>query len=175
MKNKRILQHYKKIFSLNQKEDTLDQILAPFLTIYKQTLDKLMKTLPVDSKSAANQRQRSTVRLTTNASDEKYILEEKRKELHNLDLAVFKIAIALARISFYTMGIILPRDQNLRQIPYFGDKDPLYDYQTCLEIVSLFKHQIERMEHIERQLAISTHSLSSNFDPRASLSRQSST
>ena len=117
-----------------------------------------MKSLPSEPlKSGSLSARHKSTRLTTNLSDEKHILDEKRKELHYLDLTVFKISIALARISFYTMGIILPRDQNLRQIPYFGDKDPLYDYQTCLEIVSLFKHQIERMEHIEKQLGNPNH------------------
>lgn len=129
-----------------------------------------MRTLPTDVKIGGQASLRSkSVRLTVNQNDEKHILDEKRKELYNLDLAVFKIAIALARISFYTMGIILPRDQNLRQIPYFGEKDPLYNYQTCLEIVSMFKHQVERIEHIERQLVTPAHALSVNYDSRASM------
>ena len=38
------------------------------------------------------------------------ILEEKRKEILVLEENVLKIVIAIERINYYTMGIILPRD-----------------------------------------------------------------
>lgn len=67
------------------------------------------------------------------ATDERLILEEKRKELRQLELTVFKIVIAVERINYYTMGVILPRDHNLNLIPFFegANKDPsspLYDF-----------------------------------------------
>ena len=67
-------------------------------------------------------------RITQSAVDEKMILDEKRRLLHDLDLLVLKIVIAVERINYYTMGIILPRDQNLKVIPFFeSQKDPIYD------------------------------------------------
>lgn len=53
---------------------------------------------------------RNSVRPTISPSDERIILDEKRTELHNLELLVLKIVIAVERINYYTMGIILPRD-----------------------------------------------------------------
>lgn len=90
-------------------------------------------------------------------ADEKVILEQKRKELHALEMTVFKVVIAIERINYYTMGVILPRDHNLNLIPFFegANKDPnspLYDFQSCLQICSLVKNMIERQEQIERQL-----------------------
>jgi len=38
------------------------------------------------------------------------ILEEKRKQLYDLEFLVLKIVIAVERVNYYTMGIILPRD-----------------------------------------------------------------
>lgn len=38
------------------------------------------------------------------------ILEEKRKQLNDLEYLVLKIVIAVERVNYYTMGIILPRD-----------------------------------------------------------------
>jgi hypothetical protein len=38
------------------------------------------------------------------------ILEDKRKDLYNLELLVLKSVIAVERINFYTMGVIMPRD-----------------------------------------------------------------
>jgi hypothetical protein len=38
------------------------------------------------------------------------ILDEKRKALYNLELLVLKAVIAVERINFYTMGVIMPRD-----------------------------------------------------------------
>jgi hypothetical protein len=79
-------------------------------------------------------------------------------------MLVFKMTIAVERINFYTMGIILPRDSNLNVIPFFEDSQQgkasfqkeastsNYDFQTCLQICSLLKNQIERLEQIERQL-----------------------
>ena len=55
-------------------------------------------------------RPRVSGRLTTSATDEKMILEEKRRELNHLDLTVLKIVIAVERINYYTMGVINPRD-----------------------------------------------------------------
>jgi hypothetical protein len=43
-------------------------------------------------------------------TDEIIFLTEKRKELNTLDLLVLKIVIAVERINYYTMGVILPRD-----------------------------------------------------------------
>jgi len=69
-----------------------------------------------------------SARVTQSATDEKMILEEKRKELLVLEESVLKIVIAIERINYYTMGIILPRDQLLNVIPFFESvKDPLYD------------------------------------------------
>lgn len=57
------------------------------------------------------------------------ILEDKRKDLYNLELLVLKSVIAVERINFYTMGVIMPRDQNMALIPFFElQKDPIYDY-----------------------------------------------
>jgi hypothetical protein len=68
-------------------------------------------------------------RVTNSATDEKMILEEKRTELNQLELLVFKIVIAVERINYYTMGVINPRDQNLKLIPFFeGHKDQAYDF-----------------------------------------------
>jgi hypothetical protein len=47
------------------------------------------------------------------------ILDDKRRQLYDLELLVLKIVIAVERINYYTMGIILPRDQNLKIIPFF--------------------------------------------------------
>ena len=67
---------------------------------------------------------------------------------------VFKIVIAVERINYYTMGVINPRDQNLKLIPFFeSHKDQAYDFQSCLKICSLIKSMIERQEQIERQLS----------------------
>lgn len=49
-------------------------------------------------------------RFTQSAVDERMILEEKRKQLNDLELLVLKIVIAVERVNYYTMGIILPRD-----------------------------------------------------------------
>lgn len=49
-------------------------------------------------------------RLTQSAVDERMILEEKRKQLNDLEYLVLKIVIAVERVNYYTMGIILPRD-----------------------------------------------------------------
>lgn len=69
------------------------------------------------------------------------ILEDKRKDLYNLELLVLKSVIAVERINFYTMGVIMPRDQNMALIPFFEvKKDPIYDYQSCLKICSLIKN-----------------------------------
>jgi hypothetical protein len=63
------------------------------------------------------------------------ILEEKRKQLYDLELLVLKIVITVERVNYYTMGIILPRDQNLNSIPFFySNQDPIYDIQSCLKI-----------------------------------------
>lgn len=59
--------------------------------------------------------------MTMSATDEKIILEKERKKLHELDLMVLKTSIAVERINYYTMGIILPRDSNLNPIPFFED------------------------------------------------------
>lgn len=90
-------------------------------------------------------------RLTTSATDEKMILEEKRRELNHLDLTVLKIVIAVERINYYTMGVINPRDQNLKLIPFFDEKkEQIYDLQSCLKICCLISNMIERQEQIER-------------------------
>jgi hypothetical protein len=70
----------------------------------------------------------SSERSVLPAVDEKMILDEKRRELNDLELKVLKIVIAVERINYYTMGIILPRDQNCRVIPFFeSTKDQVYD------------------------------------------------
>lgn len=75
------------------------------------------------------------------------ILDDKRRQLYDLELLVLKIVIAVERINYYTMGIILPRDQNLKIIPFFEKENNLiYDIQSCLKIQSLIKYQIERLE-----------------------------
>jgi hypothetical protein len=49
-------------------------------------------------------------RITQSAVDEKMILTEQRRLLYDLELLVLKMVIAVERINYYTMGIILPRD-----------------------------------------------------------------
>lgn len=133
---KRLIQHFKKLFKGSTRiEEQPDQVLAEFLTIYKEQLNQYHQDLISDHmlkqrlKSGSSVlaphtlnilgAQRRSVRPTISPSDEKVLLEEKRMELHNLELLVLKIVIAVERINYYTMGIILPRDQNLSLIPFF--------------------------------------------------------
>ena len=46
-------------------------------------------------------------------------LEQKRLELEEFELLVFKLAVVVERVNYYTTGIIFPRDQNLNIIPFF--------------------------------------------------------
>lgn len=71
---------------------------------------------------------RRSNRDTTSRPDEKKVLEDKRRDLHYLDLLVMKNVIIVERINYYTQGIILPRDQDLSVIPYHQQtQDPVYD------------------------------------------------
>lgn len=129
---KKMIQHFKKIFAMNRQiEEKIEMFLAPFLGIYKSQLENYLKELLKDSHlknritngngvkaNELGSRPRST-RITNSATDEKLILEEKRRDLYKLELTVLKIVIAVERINYYTMGVINPRDQNLKLIPFF--------------------------------------------------------
>lgn len=121
---KKMIQHFKKIFSMNRQiEERVEMFLAPFLGIYKNQLENYMKELLKDSQvrfrlansnvgvkgNELGSRPRSS-RITNSATDEKMILEDKRRDLNNLELLVLKIVIAVERINYYTMGVINPRD-----------------------------------------------------------------
>lgn len=160
-----MIQHFKKIFPKNSDEK-VESMLAPFLTIYKTQLETYLRQIMSDKQKlrhnvigskaigSLGSRPRSSRIVQVSASDEKQILEVQRKDLYQLELLVLKIVIAVERINYYTMGLILPRDQNLKQIPFFEtQKDPLYDFQSCLQICNLIKTMIERQEQIERQLS----------------------
>lgn len=87
----------------------------------------MFSTVSVHTLNNLGSRPRSN-RITQSAVDERLILDEKRKLLYDLELLVLKMVIAVERINYYTMGIILPRDQNLRIIPFFDqENDPIYD------------------------------------------------
>jgi hypothetical protein len=84
-------------------------------------------------------------------------LEKKREELEEFEELVFKIAVVVERVNFYTTGIIFPRDQNLNIIPFFdtpyiagnsygGPRTAVqskgqaqFDFQSCLKIISVIK------------------------------------
>jgi hypothetical protein len=68
-------------------------------------------------------------------------------------MLVMKIVIIVERINYYTLGVILPRDQDLNVISYHQQtQDPVYDIQSCMQIQALIKHEINRLEQIELQL-----------------------
>jgi hypothetical protein len=84
--------------------------------------------------------------------DEKIILEERRRELMKLNLLVFRIVIAVERLNYYTMGFIMPRTQNLEVVEFGSTNPQVYNLQTCMQVQSVIKLQIERQEQIEKQL-----------------------
>ena len=68
-------------------------------------------------------------------------------------MLVMKIVIIVERINYYTLGVILPRDQDLNVISYHQQtQDPVYDIQSCMQIQALIRHEITRLEQIELQL-----------------------
>jgi hypothetical protein len=64
--------------------------------------------------------------------DEKIILEERRRELKKLNMLVFRIAIAVERLNYYTMGFIMPRTQNLEVVEFGSTNPQVYNLQTCM-------------------------------------------
>lgn len=73
--------------------------------------------------------------------------------MYFLDMLVMKIVIIVERINYYTLGVILPRDQDLNVISYHQQtQDPVYDIQSCMQIQALIRHEITRLEQIELQL-----------------------
>lgn len=50
------------------------------------------------------------IQVISSAIDEKMYLERKRSEIEEFEELVFKIAVVIERVNFYTTGIIFPRD-----------------------------------------------------------------
>lgn len=130
---KNLIQHYKKVFKdLKNIVDTIEVdpkvLLGCYIICQKNWLEDQLQILTskipglgiksgindvenlIASQTILEQLGDKQIQVISSAIDEKMYLERKRSEIEEFEELVFKIAVVIERVNFYTTGIIFPRD-----------------------------------------------------------------